>query len=593
MPLNPSRQSCRFNRAFLWLMGLLLFAAPLYYQINPGGEGLLIPFNNIVWLLVSFIIGLAIFRMLQLSELRIPSITMAMLFFLATTTLLGLFKSVTMPEAWLFRSLALWAGILFYLSLAQFKLNARWRDNLLFWLLICSMIQALISLAQILIVDPPLQWLPVSIGIPRGIFQQQNINASLAATGMIVGIFLVTRPSYQARKPVFQGLIWIAIGLNTVTIVSSGSRIGLLAAVLGGVLMLTARYAYLRQHKSRVALLLFTVAAFGFAGNMLPSKAGLDRGMSKLAGATDSSQDVRLMIYGSTFELVKENPILGYGIGQFQSVWHEKKADYLQQHPDSAVLSSRLSHPHNELLYWAIEGGLAAVIGILVMAGALLFRCWQLGWQRGGAYLAMLLPITAHTQVELPFYISQLHWIIFVFLIYQVGSHRTKIKTVNISQFARTMMLALALIIPVATTVFAAKNLTSLTLTMDFITGKNPSLDRLQQAGRNLYFSRWITAIRMQIIFQSGYENDDQELLAKYIPMAQEYLQTVPDANTMKNLSLAFHKLGKYDASHRVLYKAFTIYPDTLQMQDARRLIIELDKDAGIFERYWRQQPAD
>lgn len=591
--LDFSSSQLRYNQLFLALMTLLFLAAPFYYQINPGGEGLLLPFNSAVWLVVSFIIGLGLLQMLHSNTLRLPSISLAMLFFLATTTLLGMIKSVVLPEAWLFRSLALWAGILFYLSLAQFPLSIRQKDLLLYLLVFSAAGQAIIGLIQIFNISTISNWIPFSPGIPRGIFQQQNLNATFNVTGLLVGIYVITRPSFLSRHSLLQAMLWISIGLCTTTVITSGSRIGLITAIIGTVLMLSCRYRYWLNHKSQALILAFVLSAFTATAYQLPSQTGVDRGLAKLSTTADSSEDVRLMIYGSSWELIKESPVLGYGIGQFESVWHEKKIDYLARHPNASILEPRLSHPHNELLYWAIEGGLAAVLGILVMAAVFLWRAGQLGWQRGGSYIAMVLPIAAHSQVELPFYISQLHWIVFIFLIFLVGQHRIQQKPVNLSAMARTTLLATAIFIPVATSVFTAKNLTSLQLTMAFITGKDQSFEKLELAGKNLYFSRWVTAIQMQIIFQTAFKTDDIDLLQRYIPMAQSYLTTTPEANVMANLSLAFHKTGDYDASHRVLFKTYKMYATNPHFQRAQRAIMALDKEAGIFDKYWKAQPND
>ncbi len=583
----PAIPETRYTALFMALIGLLLLAAPLYFQINPGGEGLLIPFNSMVWLVVSFIIALGLFKMLMSNLLRVPSMTVAMLFFLATTTLLGIIKSVVLPEAWLFRSLALWAGILFYLALSQFQLSARQKDFLLYLLVFSAACQALLSLAQIFITTP-LTWLPFSPGIPRGIFQQQNLNATFNVTGIIVGIYCISRPSFLSRHKLLQTLLWLSIGLCSTVVVTAGSRIGLITAIIGGIVIVMCRYQYWLNHKGQTGILVLTLSGFMLAASQMPSKTGVDQGLAKLAATTDSSQDVRLMIYGSSWELIKENPVLGYGIGQFESVWHEKKMDYLERHPDATNLQPRLSHPHNEILYWAIEGGLAAILGIIAMACTFLWRALQLGWQRGGSYIAMVLPIAAHTQVELPFYISQLHWIVFILLIAQVGQHKIQEKSVQLSTMAKSTVLALAILIPVATTVFTAKNLTSLHLAMAFVTGTDKSLEKLEIAGKNLYFSRWISAIHMQIIFQTAYQNDDMDMLKQYIPMAQDYLMTIPDANVMANLSLAFHRVGQYDASHRVLFKMYKMYKTNTSYQRTQDKIVELDKEQGIFERYWR-----
>jgi O-antigen polymerase len=57
-----------------------------------------------------------------------------------------------------------------------------------------------------------------------------------------------------------------------------------------------------------------------------------------------------------------------------------------------------------------IEGGLFIIIGILTVMFVVVLALIRCGKQRSAGYVAMLIPITLHTQFEQPFYISSLHW---------------------------------------------------------------------------------------------------------------------------------------------------------------------------------------
>ncbi|MEH6471845.1 MAG: Wzy polymerase domain-containing protein [Halopseudomonas sp.] len=579
----------RFHRAFFIIFSVLFLVAPLYYQDNPGGEGLFLPFNNAVWIAASFLIALGLLKFSYTRVLLLPKMTAAILFFLTVTTLVGAIGTVSTPTSWLFRSLSIWGGMLLFFSCAQFQLNRRQRDNLLYLLLGSTVIQSLYCLVHLLALDSPPGWMSQSPGIPRGIFQQQNLAASYIATGLLIGLFLSTLPSYRQRHWLLKSMLLGGIALNSLIIITSGSRTGLVAAILGVMLMLATRHRQLLKSGARsfTPILLALVVGSGLGYQIESKTGGVQAGLDKLSQTSQSStdptrNDVRIMMYDSSWELFLEKPIFGYGIGQFQPVWHDKKAQYLADNPHSAILEPRLSHPHNELMYWAVEGGLVALSGILVLGLAFLKVCANLGWQRGGAYLVLLLPITLHTQVELPFYISQLHWLLFVVLIALVASHRIKRQPVPLSQMARATMLALSISLPVLASIFFVHSLLSNRISLDFVIHPVKDIRKLDYPSRNIYYNENSEFLRMQTLVQYGLKNNNMEVLKDYIVWAQQTLKQTPDAAIFAGLTFALHKTGEYQQSYAVLRRGLSIYPTTGLMLSAKRTVQLLDRDAGL-----------
>ncbi|MEH6822896.1 MAG: Wzy polymerase domain-containing protein [Motiliproteus sp.] len=579
----------RFNRAFFTLFSVLFLLAPLYYQDNAGGEGLYLPFNNTVWIATAFLIALGLLKFSYNRVLLLPKMTAAILFFLTVTTLVGAIGTVSTSSSWLFRSLSIWGGMLLFFSCAQFQFNRRQRDNLLYLLLGSTVVQALYCLVHLLALDSPPGWMSQSMGIPRGIFQQQNLAASYLATGLLIALFLTTLPSYRQRHWLIKAFVLSSIALNSLIIITSSSRTGMLAALAGIILMLGARHRQLINHGARSVSLLLLALVIGIgAGYQFETKTGgMQAGLERLSQVTQSStdptrNDVRIMMYASSWELFLQKPIFGYGIGQFQSIWHDKKAQYLSDHPEAAILEPRLSHPHNELMYWAIEGGLVALSGILVLGLAFLKVCANLGWQRGGAYLVLLLPLTLHTQVELPFYISQLHWLLFIVLIALAASHRLKRQPVAMSQSGRALLLAISLSLPVLATVFFVHSLVSNRILLNYIINPAKDISKLDYPSRNIYYADRADFLRMQTLVQYGLKNSDLGLLRSYIPWAQAFLKQTPDATVFVGLSFALHKTGEYQQSYALLRRGLSIYPTTALMLSARKTLQQLDRDAGL-----------
>ncbi|MEH6651299.1 MAG: Wzy polymerase domain-containing protein [Motiliproteus sp.] len=581
--------SKRFNRAFIILFGILFLLAPLYYQDNPGGEGLFLPFNNTVWLAASFLISLGLLKFSYSGIFIVPKMTAAILFFLTVTTLVGAIGTVSTPTSWMFRSLSIWGGMLLFFSFAQFRFSRRQRDHLLYLLLASTLLQSLYCLVHLLALDSPPSWMSQSAGVPRGIFQQQNLAASYIATGLLIALFLASLPSYRHRHLLFKMLVISALGLNSLIIITSGSRTGLVAAAVGIVLMLLVRHRqFLRLGGRRFALLLLALVVGCGLGFQIDSKTGgISAGLNKLNNTSQSSadptrNDVRVMMYDSSLELFFAKPLFGYGIGQFQPVWHNKKAEYLAKNPEAAILQPRLSHPHNELIYWAIEGGIVALSGILVLVLAFLKVCSQLGWQRGGAYLTLLLPITLHTQVELPFYISQLHWLVFIIIIALVASHRVKVKAAPLSAMARATMLGLSISLPVLATIFFTHSLLSIRSNIDFITSPLKDLSKLDYPSQNIYFNETADYLRMQTLLQYALKKKDDEIVQAYIEWAQPVLKQTPEPSIFAGLSFARHYRGDFSQSYAVLRRALAIYPTNTLVLKAQKALAKKDKEAGL-----------
>lgn len=579
----------RFNRAFFTLFSVLFLLAPLYYQDNAGGEGLYLPFNNAVWIAAAFLIALGLLKFSYNRVLLLPKMSAAILFFLTVTTLVGAIGTVSTPTSWLFRSLSIWGGMLLFFSCSQFQFNRRQRDNLLYLLLGSTVVQALYCLVHLLALDSPPSWMSQSMGIPRGIFQQQNLAASYLATGLLIALFLTTLPSYRQRHWLIKAFILGSIALNSLIIITSGSRIGMLAALAGVILMLAARHRQLINNGARsfTLLLLALVIGSGVGYQVESGTGGMQAGLEKFSQITQSAtdptrNDVRIMMYASSWELFLEKPMFGYGIGQFQPIWHDKKAQYLTGHPEAAILEPRLSHPHNELLYWAVEGGVVALSGILVLGLAFLKVCANLGWQRGGAYLVLLLPLSLHTQVELPFYISQLHWLLFIVLIALVSSHRLKRQPVTLSQSARALLLSLSISLPVLATVFFVHSLVANRIMLNYIISPTKDISKLDYPSRNIYYADQADFLRMQTLVQYGLKNSDLALLRGYIPWAQAFLMQTPDVTVFVGLSFALHKTGEYQQSYALLRRGLSIYPTTPLMLSAKQTLQQLDRDTGL-----------
>lgn len=124
--------------------------------------------------------------------------------------------------------------------------------------------------------------------------------------------------------------------------------------------------------------------------------------------------------------MIAAHPLSGWGYGSFEYAFQHFRIELV---PPTRVLEIA-RHPHNELLYWWVEGGLVALLGIslLILGGGRLLlqvfrhdrRAFSTGAANAGETSALclaLLPMLIHTQLEYPFYLSAMHWMVFLLLL--------------------------------------------------------------------------------------------------------------------------------------------------------------------------------
>lgn len=270
---------------------------------------------------------------------------------------------------------------------------------------------ALIVVVQALVLPywPVLQIAPL-LGRPSGPFLQINVMASFLATGLALVLWLYySAPA--ARWPAVAALSLLAFSL-----VFCQSTIGYLGA--GIVLVCLSSLAW-RDCRGRV------LAAW--AGIIWG--AGLARSLNLLLGVHildhEAGRFSRLQVWEACLWLIRQKPFFGWGYGRFDAVLPEAfRALGMNQ-----MEQKLFPHPHNEILYWLVEGGLVAGLGLALLLAWYLrlgLWAWQQARQAGDAgmsgraalgWFVCTFPILAHTQVEYPLYQSSLHCLLLAVLL--------------------------------------------------------------------------------------------------------------------------------------------------------------------------------
>ncbi|MFC6673555.1 PglL family O-oligosaccharyltransferase [Marinobacterium aestuariivivens] len=583
LKLERDPELLRSQKLFFLLFGLLFLAAPLYYQQNLGGEGLYLPYNASTWSAALLLTGAGWLLALRHGELGLPQYWPGLAALPAGFVISGFVTGIDNPTEWLIRLGYVLGGFMLLLALFQFRLQRQHRDIALMVILCGIMLQALIGWIQIQQLPLFRDILPIANGQrPIAMFQQVNLMASYVATGLPLAVYLATRPGALRARPMIRILPYCALALCTGILLATGSRIGLIGGALGLLLALLARSAFLLRRRG-IALGLLLSLALG--GSFLLSEK-VEQGSAFAVGKLERLQegghaDVRFSVYEISFDTIARAPLFGHGIGSFQSVWQDERGHFQDTHPD-LDLGPRYSHPHNELLFWLVEGGLVALAGILICSLTVLWRLVRLGPQRGLLLAAGLIPITLHTQVELPFYISSPHWFVLLFLLYLTFASRPLQRQVKLSRAANGLCTGLLILLPAAGSTFLLHSLMANAGIVSYMKSRGQQSAYLSPALSNLYFSGPAGYLLMKETLIAGYSLDNKTNSRRFVGWAEDYLTQTPDIQLYYDLAGAYVHLGLHDKAEQALREGLRIYRHNGKLEQALAALSKGEIDAYL-----------
>lgn len=574
--MNNPLSIIKSQQAGLWLLGILFLPASLFFQPNLGGEGMSISHNISIWIAAVLIISGATLLMLKTKQFSYPKYWLMMAALPISIIILGFIVDNVLPVEWLFRQLYIFGGFLFLMALFQFQFTPRDVQRGLFVILLSGIMHGLYGLSQILWPNILPLLITPSKAIPYGIFQQINIHASFQATVLIIAVYLLSRPVTRAPRPFVTLTILASVFLSSFIVAYSGSRVGLIGAVIGvSILLLCHWRCWLQRRSLSVAVLLFIGAA------LLMGSQGIERSSDKLgdltlrseAGVAESGSNSRINIYKISLELFQKQPLSGYGIGSFQKVWHDQKVDYLNRFPNANLPPERLSHPHNELMFWLVEGGLVAIAGILISVIAILIAAFRCGWRRGLSYIALLIPLGLHTQVELPFYISNIPWFLMLFLIFVIMHHSRQTKTLTLSRSAEISSAVVAIGLTLGVTAVMLQTIQANHSIIRFLKGRMAEPALLQPVLSNPFFRDEAELYLMRTLLLRQLNAHQGQFAPQFIAWAVPYIEYTPIPQLYIDLSRAYLAVGDKDNALKTIAEGVARYPKLASLTESARLI--------------------
>ncbi|MFM4707609.1 PglL family O-oligosaccharyltransferase [Aeromonas caviae] len=549
-----------------WLLGMHFF------MHNPGGAGLYLPFNAWGWIFASLVMALGLWHVTLSQRLVVSPLLTAQWLGGILLLLPMAYPGFELKDYAIPRLLGLFAGLLFLASLYQWRFDREARDRLLYLLLGAVAIEALLGLVQYYLLVPG-NWIgyDTQTNRPYGIFQQPNVMASFMATGLSLAIWLELRGD---ANPWLKGLRYGVILATSLLLVVLQSRVGQLGGVMA-LLLLSAQLGRERRLGRMLALVALGIL-LGLASQYL--MAGARRGLEIY-----QSGGMRSIYWPYAAKLIAQMPWTGWGYGSFESVFlHHYMADKALN-PAMVQIEYNLDHPHNEFLYWAVEGGLAPMLGMVLMGGALLWRLSRAGWVKGAALLALVTPILLHTQTEYPFYHAIALWWALLLLLYAMDAEVEEQDHGNWRDHLYRPWLLLrfmAIAIPLIVIPFMLTAMHTAWVVTKYERGgyKQPAL-LLDIVNPMAWLTRVefdVNAVRLMV----GLQANNQAELEAYLDWGQAFVRHTPRANIYANMVIALNALGRTAEADNLRASALMLYPGEplLTVSAARKVAATLER---------------
>lgn len=554
----------------IWLTGLI----PLYLP-NMGGSGLTLPQNIMTWAMMAAVV---VSLWLTLPASKTIHLTVTARWTLLAIVILATPLIYTPPhwrEAALARWLALLGGWVFYFSLLQYRMPRFSRQWLYYAMLAAAVIQALIALLQFTAPEIVPAWFayPMLNGRAYGVFQQVNVLASFMATGLALALMLFLLPAFTYSQTRHERLrIWglgLMLVLFLVVLVGLQSRIGWIGGAAVALLSLTCFHS-LHPLRAKWAACLMSV---GLLIGVMTLFHGVyaENGLRYLSHSL--SNHARYAMLRDTLAMIGQKPLAGWGYGGFEySFQHFRLAQGLST---QGVGIAR--HPHNELLLWWVEGGLVALMGMLLLlvCGLRLVRAalrcdraksriFKRTTGEATALCIVLLPMLLHTQTEYPFTLSAAHWAIFLLLLAQLDRQIGTVKE-RISMSPTTASFLRRALPTISITLLAIASL-GLYANLALTAIERNQLVDIEPARRAMAFAPWINTERWHYDQQTHAlltfnQTRDPALLDGYVSWAQDYLYRRIDKNVYASW-LAIAQYRQDAITHRrLLQEAHGLFP--------------------------------
>ncbi len=557
----------KLQKIFLTVLALYLVIGMHIVLPTPGGAGLYLAPNIIGWCFISLLITIggvcAYKKRFILVHDTFKYLVVGFLFLLIPFTVNNDLSYLAIP-----RILAILGILVLFFALFQCDFNCKLRKKIIVILLLGVVIEVTLGLVQfylLLLFNIDILGYTPLFGKPYGSFTQNNVMASFLATGVALSLFIQAK-NLSHKSVLIKMLTGYTLFGTAVLLVLLQSKTGVLATLIVILLFIPP----LKEDKSSLKFSSVAVL-FGIIIGVL-SQIQLKLPVKDNIA---SDQGVRSTIYAVSFDMFKDQPLTGYGYGNFERAYREYHLHAMQGNPELDPPLEDLGHPHNELLYWGVEGGISALFGLalfLVAIVKLVSRHTEIIKNRM-MYFALIAPLLLHSQLEYPFSHSIVHLVYLIILLWFISDVSEKTDGINKYTVTTKVLPFSAAMISILVIPFMLSTLHTSYLMEEFKKSNYQSTKFITEIINPIAWQQYYELVIYTQGLRNGYKNQDANALKRYIDWGTEYVSHTPRRGIYQNMLNAIETLTKVgesiseDKKMRIADDYQRLYPSNVSLK--------------------------
>ncbi len=218
-------------------------------------------------------------------------------------------------------------------------------------------------------------WLEISLNQFNG-----RVTAGLGNPDFLAGYMLLVWPLafalYLKAQRMVTRILWSGLLIfSLLSLVWAGSKAGFLGLITGALVYAFCYYGRGNWGKS-LRKILITAAATIVLLSTLSFFPSLNGPLERFSQSKNESVWFRATVWKGVLEMIKAHPILGTGLGTFESAYPSYRPAALMMRQSQR--SYQVNHAHNWILEWTAETGFIG-LGLLLWFGwAVLAQWWRL-----------------------------------------------------------------------------------------------------------------------------------------------------------------------------------------------------------------------
>jgi len=548
--------SFSLTKAFLAILFFTFIFAMNFFMQNPGNSGLTLPFNTTTWLCISIALGIGLFYIAKQQKLKYDQFSLGLLLVCILLTIPLFYSSALFDEA-LARIVGLWAGWLFILVLQQFDFKKKHINFLLITLLISVLIQATFSYVQFLLLEPGnIFAYNVNRSVPYGIFQQTNVLASFLSTGIPLSAFLLGAKPINHRYT--RKLFYLTPIIVVPVLIILSSRTGWIVGIIS--FLFCIPWLYQNLTKKQFYKWLTSVLGACILGYVLLINVN-NATLERLEYKTKLS-DIRSSMYAQSLDMIKAKPLLGYGYGRYEAQYMHFTAKQHQLNPEYKAGLANTDHPHNEILLWVVEGGIVSMIAVLLILLLVIKQLMLVDKSNRLILSALLIPIGLHSQLELPFYHSAVHWLFLLIFLFIVNYNTHKTSAIALPSLSLLLLRVSSLLLPFVTISYMLSTLYTNIILTQFEATRPIDVKILEKITNH---KTWRHRIEWDVNITKlkiGIATKNHDLIKQYITWSLELIKYQPRPAIYQNLISAYKEINQPEKANKILKQAQYLFPD-------------------------------